>query len=79
MNLANNSEWQTHVEVALAEMKKDIKYLIKAIDEKEPCEKQNFKIDMEKIKASQRLDRKLIFFLLITYIPLIITILFMQK
>ena len=55
-------DWKIKVETSLAEIKRDIKY----IREKLPsCEK-------EAMRQGIRLNRKLIFVIIVTYIPLFI-------
>jgi len=58
----NNNEWKMQVTSSLAELRTDIKYIKKYMPK---CER-------EAIKNSIKLNRRLIFVMLMTYIPLLV-------
>ena len=63
-----SEQWKTNVEVSLAEIKKDIKYIIQSMPK---CEKHTH---LSMIKQ----NRRLFYIILITYIPIILAYFMMR-
>jgi hypothetical protein len=60
-----NAEWMIKIETSLTRIETNLKNLIDKFDSLPDCEK-------EQIKQSVKQNRRLIFVILVTYIPLII-------